>query len=121
MSSPIPWSEDTPESWGAELAAHPWEEDRDGDRIRGWSLVAPCPLCGHADAIELYFARSVITGFRNDRLNKILRRKAAEREAGPITVDRPVECDCGKPHPGRPPGGVGCGRSDDVTFLIGGA
>jgi hypothetical protein len=120
MTDPIPWSEETPPSWGEALQALPWAEDREGPRLRGWSLVAACPTCGHDGAIDIYFAHSIITGFRNARLTRLLRKRIEEQEARPTLVERPVECDCGSPHPGRPADRVGCGRSADVKFTVGG-
>lgn len=120
MTDSIPWSEETPPEWGAALAKLDWTEDRTGNRLRGWSLIATCPACNHAGAIDIYFAHSVITAFRNDRLSRLLRKRTEAQEALPFSMERPVECDCGEPHPGRPTGRVGCGRSADVTFTVGG-
>jgi hypothetical protein len=77
------------------LAKIAWAENSE---LAGITLIQPCPICGHADGINVFLP-----------VNTALWKTAAP-PAGQF-----VECQCAENHQDRPPNTTGCGRWGMIT------
>ena len=84
------------------LAKVAWTENSE---LAGITLIEPCPICGHADGINVFLP-----------VNVALWKKAAAASSGQF-----VECQCAENHQDRPPNTTGCGRWGMITPYLGGA
>lgn len=90
-----PWKQEENQHFVDELNTKVWTRDTKFDGI---VLQAACPICYHADGINV-FVPIVIAGFR---------------ESTPLPTQF-IECKCVENHDGRPTGQFGCGRWGMVT------
>jgi hypothetical protein len=83
-----------------------WSENKE---LAGITLVHSCPICGHADGINVFLpTNNALWKTRNSA-------SSAEKTASSAEF---IECQCTENHTGRPANVTGCGRWGMITPKI---
>lgn len=98
----------TATSWEDALAAKPWSEYREGEKVVGWQLRTKCPRCGVLDG----------DATTSSAIDLVFRRKTIRNLGATIERTIYVECECDHVHPGSPAGSIGCGQAASILFTL---